>query len=218
MTIPDFMMLAAACAPAIHPTTLSAIIMQESQGHVYAIGINGNHKLSHQPSTLSEAITIAEKLKHDGHNFDIGLGQINVKNLEWLDMSLFDLFDPCKNLKALQIILTHCYERTRMKYSSEQTALQAALSCYSMRDFKNNFTKFYMQKITSYAAVQIPALVSVGNESQKFVKLHTGEPERTVKTESFSDSPEELADAFAHKSSGVLDAFTTKGTFPLKKQ
>ncbi|WP_455481880.1 lytic transglycosylase domain-containing protein [Bartonella sp. B35(2025)] len=209
MTIPDFMMLAATCAPTIHPTTLSSVVMQESQGNAYAISIDGNQKLSHQPSTFEEAITIAERLKNDGHNFDIGLGQINVKNLGWLGMSLSDLFDPCKNLKAVQIILTHCYERAKSMYNFEQTALKAALNCYNTRDFKNGFTSAYVQKIAANVGVKVPALTSVDNELQKFVKQNTKMQEKTVKVKSIT-TQEELADAFTHKTSGVQDAFTKK--------
>ncbi|WP_336287511.1 MULTISPECIES: lytic transglycosylase domain-containing protein [unclassified Bartonella] len=218
MTILDFMALAAACAPAVHPTTLSVVVKNESQGHVYAIGINGNHKLSHQPSTFEEAVTTAEKLKQDGHNFDIGLGQINVKNLEWLDMSLSDLFDPCKNLKAVQMVLTHCYERAVSKYDSEQTALQAALSCYNTRDFEHDFTSAYVKKGTLSAEMKIPAFTPENNESLEFVQLHAEPQKQTVRVISSAFSQEEVADAFTHKTSSAHDAFAAENSSLLEKR
>ncbi|EJF84444.1 lytic transglycosylase domain-containing protein [Candidatus Bartonella washoeensis] len=208
MTVPSFMMLAAVCAPAIHPTTLSTVVMQKSRGHIYAIGLHNNQKLSYQPSTFKEAIATAEQLKKNGHNFDIGLGQINIKNLEWLGMSLSDLFDPCKNLKAVQAVLTHCYERAMSKYKSEQTALQAALSCYNTGNFKSGFTNAYVQKVDSVVGVKVPALLD--KELQESLQIHTGEAGKTIKVELLSTTSEELADAFAHKISGVRDAFTTE--------
>ncbi|EJF79806.1 type IV secretion system lytic transglycosylase VirB1 [Candidatus Bartonella washoeensis] len=214
MTVPNFMMLAAACAPAIHSTTLSAVVMQKSRGHIYAIGLQNDQKLSYQPSTFKEAIAIAEQLKKNGHNFDMGLGQINVKNLEWLGMSLSDLFDPCKNLKAVQIVLMHCYERAVSKYNSEQAALQAALSCYDTGNFKSSSTNTYVQKNASYVALKVPALL--GEESQESIKIHTRKAEETIKVELFSVASEDLPDAFAHKTSGVRDAFITGDSLHLE--
>ncbi|WP_406604067.1 lytic transglycosylase domain-containing protein [Bartonella gliris] len=214
MTVPSFMMLAAACAPAIHPATLSTIVMQKSQGHIYAIGLHNDQKLSYQPSTFKEAVATAEQLKQSGHNFDIGLGQINVKNLESLGMSLSDLFDPCKNLKAVQTVLTHCYKRAVSKYSSEQTALQAALSCYNTENFKGGSTNTYVQKNASYVEVKVPALLD--QESQESIQIHTGEAEKTIKTELLSTTSEEVPDAFTHKASGVRDAFKTGDSLHLE--
>ncbi|WP_455477909.1 lytic transglycosylase domain-containing protein [Bartonella sp. B10] len=208
MIISDFMMLATACAPAIHPITLSAVVMKESRGDVYAVSINNHQKISPQPSSFEEAITTAEQLRHDGHNLNIGLGQISVKNLEWLGMSLSDLFNPCKNLEAIQIILTHCYERAKLEYDSEQSALKDALNCYSVGNGERGFA---MQKIASYVGVEVPALASIGDEEQEFVKLNTGEPKKLVKMKSGSvTSREELEDAFTNEASGVHDAFTAK--------
>ncbi len=215
MIVPDFMMLAAACAPAVHPTTLSAIVMQESRGHIYAIGVNGNYELLQQPSSFNEAVATAEQLKKDGHNFDMGLGQINVKNLKLLGMSLSDLFDPCKNLKVVQTILTHCYKQEMSKYSSEQAALQAALSCYNTRNSNSDFTTISVQEISSHVIVKVPALVS--NDLQETLQLHTERPEHVIETESLLPSSEESVDAFMHKESRVSDAFTTEEPSSLER-
>ncbi|WP_455476222.1 lytic transglycosylase domain-containing protein [Bartonella sp. B17] len=207
----DFMVLAAACAPAIHPTTLSAVVMQESQGNIYAIGINGNYKLPHQPSTFEEAIATAEQLKRSGYNFDVGLGQINIRNLEWLGMSLSDLFDPCKNLKAVQTVLVHCYERAMLKYSSGQAALQAALSCYNTGNFKRGFINKYVQKVASRVGVKVPVLMPIdSDEVQEFVQHQTKTQEQTVNVKPSIVPQEELVDAFKSKASSVHDAFTVK--------
>ncbi|MGF7157149.1 lytic transglycosylase domain-containing protein [Bartonella heixiaziensis] len=212
MTVPSFMILAAACAPAIHPMMLSAVVMQESRGSIYAVGLNDDHKLSHQSSTLKEVIAITKKLKQDGHNFDMGLGQINAKNLKWFSMSLSNLFDPCKNFKAAQAALTYCYERAILACSSEQTALQAALSYYNTVSFKsgsiNLSTNAYVQKVASYVGEKIP--VRLSQKPQKSIELHTAEPEQAIKTEPLSSTSEELPDAFTQKESGAHDAFTVE--------
>ncbi|WP_208433595.1 lytic transglycosylase domain-containing protein [Bartonella taylorii] len=209
MTIPNFMMLLATCAPTIHPTTLSAVVMQKSQGYIYAIGFNDAHKLSYQPSTFQEEIATAEKLMHNRHIFDISLGQINVNNLELVCISLSDLFYPCKNLKAAQVILTYCY-------SFEKTALQAALSYYNTRNFNSGFSTASVQKVSSHTGVKVPTLV--GEELQETLQLHTKGQEHIIETEPLLPSSEESADVFTHKASGVRDAFTAEDPSSLEKQ
>ncbi|EIJ6113758.1 lytic transglycosylase domain-containing protein [Salmonella enterica] len=212
MALAEFAVLAAMCAPAIHPTTLSAVVTQESRGNIYAIGINGDYKLPRQPRTLEEAIVTAEQLKKDGHNFDAGLGQINVKNLEWLGMSIADLFDPCKNLKGAQTVLADCYERAVPQYGEGQAALQAALSCYNTGNFKRGFANGYVQKVASHVGVRVPALAPVDGKPQEPVQLRA-----VAKGEAVQAPPaktrEGLDDAFTHKTSGVRDAFSAADAF-----
>ncbi|WP_208432950.1 lytic transglycosylase domain-containing protein [Bartonella taylorii] len=216
MTIPNFMMLLATCAPTIHPTTFPAVVMQKSQDYVYVIGFNDCHKLSHQPSTFQKEIATAEKLMHNCHNFDISLGQINVNNLELVCTSYSDLFDPCKNLKAAQVILTYCYKQAVSKYSFERTALQAALSYYKTRNFNGGFSTASVQKVSSHTGVKVPTLV--GEELQETLQLHTKGQEHIIETEPLLPSSEEPADVFTHKASGVRDAFTAEDPSSLEKQ
>ena len=127
----DFTDLATQCAPEVHITTLSSIVQHESSANPYAIGINGNISLPRQPKNKTEAIATAEWLKANGHDFDAGLGQINIRNLDRLGMSIPDLFDPCANLRSAATVLTDCYKRALVRYEPGQPALHAALSCYN---------------------------------------------------------------------------------------
>ncbi|BBL53940.1 hypothetical protein MF1_11980 [Bartonella quintana] len=192
MIVPSFMVLAAAYVPSIHPTIFSV-----------------------QPFTFEEAVVKTEKFKQSGHNFGTSLGQINVKNLEWFCMSRFigcvNLFDFCKNLKAVRIVLTHCYERAMSEYNnSEQTPLQAALNFYNRGSFKSSLSNAYVQKIASHVAEKAPALLS--EKLQQSVQFSTKESEQTMKTEALPSSSEELEDAFTHETSSVRDAFTTENS------
>lgn len=213
MALAEFAMIAAMCAPAIHPTTLSAVVTQESRGNIYAIGINGDYKLPRQPQSLEEAIATAEELKSAGHNFDAGLGQINIKNLEWLGMSISDLFDPCENLKGAQTVLLDCYERAVPRYGEGQGALQAALSCYNTGNFQRGFSNGYVQKVASHVGVAVPAIEPITDNVQQPAKLQAV-PKGVAKTTPKPTKPREgLADAFAHEASGVQDAFNADDAF-----
>lgn len=213
MALAEFAVIAAMCAPAIHPTTLSAVVTQESRGNIYAIGINGDYKLPRQPRTLEEAVATADQLLRDGHNFDAGLGQINSKNFGWLGLSTRDLFDPCKNLKAAQTVLADCYERAVPTYGEGQAALQAALSCYNTGNFKRGFANGYVQKVASHVGVKVPALAPVSGEAAEPAKLRAVPKGAAPEAPPPAKPREGLADAFTHKVSGVRDAFTVEDAF-----
>ena len=78
-------------------STLAAIVRHESaRQSILQSGSNGGVRLPRQPRNKSEAVATAEWLKTNGYDFDAGVGQINVRNLGWLGMSIGDLFDPAQ--------------------------------------------------------------------------------------------------------------------------
>lgn len=199
----EFRELAGRCAPNVHLTTLSAIVMQESGARPLAIGINGGTvKLSRQPRTKAEAIATATWLRKAGHNFDAGLGQINVKNMEWLGLDVADLFDPCSNLRAASVVIGDCYDRASRRYGQGQYALRAALSCYNTGSFSRGFANGYVGKVGSRLGVAIPALGTS-------VALNSAPAEEPAP----ASAGREMADAFSRSSAvrvadAGLDAFT----------
>lgn len=163
----QFRDLAAQCAPWVHPTTLSAVVMQESRANPLAIGVNGSFKLKRQPRDKAEAVATARWLKENGHNFDAGLGQINVNNMGWLGLDFADLFDPCANLRGAGLVLSDCYTRASRNYGAGQKALMAALSCYNTGDFGRGLRNGYVGKVASRAGVQVPALTAPSTAQTK---------------------------------------------------
>jgi type IV secretion system protein VirB1 len=151
--------LALTCAPNIHPATLSALVQHESSANQYAIGVNDPaHRLSHQPSSLDRAVSVARALIADGVNFDAGLGQINVRNWGWLGLTAETVFDPCTNLTAAQTVLSECYARALKTHRPTQQALRAALSCYNTGDLTRGFKNGYVGRVLAAAGIQVPAL------------------------------------------------------------
>jgi len=135
----DFVPLADQCAPAVSPQTMAAVVRVESGYNPYAIGVVGGH-LQRQPRTQAEAISTARELNKTGWNFSVGLGQVNRYNLPKYGLDLDQAFDPCTNLHAASSILTDCYTRALAQYTSQNQALQAALSCY----YSGNFTRGFL--------------------------------------------------------------------------
>lgn len=212
----EFALLAQECAPQVHVKTLAAIVRHESAANPFAIGVNGGVRLPRQPKSKAEAIATAEWLKANGHDFDGGIGQINVRNLGWLGMSIEDLFDPCANLKGAATVLGDCYSRATAKYEAGQPALHAALSCYNTGNFNKGFKNGYVMKVAANAALAIPALVPIGQNPGEPVKLRPSAHPRASKSATNAGSRERkqpgsgghtgLKDAF---SGSIGDAFAT---------
>lgn len=143
----DFFVLAQECAPTVHPSTLAAIVQTESQFRPFAIGINDNKSLPSQPKNANEAVAAAKALIAQGHNIDLGLGQINSANLNWLGLSVEDAFDPCVNLAASAHILAQNYMRAHVQTREPQAALQQALSAYNTGSFMKGFGNGYVSRV-----------------------------------------------------------------------
>lgn len=152
----DFFALAQTCAPDVHPTTMAAVAHVESSFNPYAIGVVGG-ALVRQPQNKEEAVATAQSLEKAGYNFSVGVGQVNRHNLRKYGLTYETAFEPCSNLRAGASILRACYERAKTRFSDDQTALQAAFSCYYSGNFSTGFRPdfagqpSYVQKILNSA-------------------------------------------------------------------
>jgi len=124
-----FSELAAKCAPTVHPSTLKALIGNESTFNPYAIGVVGTH-LERQPQSLSEAVATVEQLERDGKRYSMGLGQLLVTNMRARGLSYEDVFEPCRNLQAISKLLVEYYKQALTTSSEKQEALLKSLSMY----------------------------------------------------------------------------------------
>ena len=97
------------CAPMVAPTTIAAIIQIESGGNSLAIGVNAAGVKKPHPKTIQEAVIIASYYIQQGYTVDLGLMQINSRNLKGLGLTLEQALDPCQNIQAGSRILTRSY-------------------------------------------------------------------------------------------------------------
>ena len=101
--------LASQCAPTIAPETVLAIIQTESSGDPFALNVNGSRQPVRQ-SNAADAAATARRYVAAGYSVDLGLGQINSRNMRWLGLTWETVFDPCTNIAALGQILTANYK------------------------------------------------------------------------------------------------------------
>ena len=154
MDASTFLALVLSCAPQVHADFARALVSTESSFNPWAIGVVGG-ALTRQPQQKLEALSTARALALGGHNFSVGLSQINVSNFARLGLTLESAFDPCTNLAAMQSVLLECLDRTPRPtptHDVDQSSLQRALSCYYSGNFVTGFRHGYVHKVLQAAA------------------------------------------------------------------
>lgn len=150
--------LAQACAPAVAPETLLAVARAESGFDPNVVAANGTPRRVYHPGSAGAAAALAGQLIAAGRNLDLGLGQINSRNLRRLGLSLADAFQPCRNLTASARVLQDAYRRAAPRPGDEQRGLRAALSIYNTGDATRGLRNGYVARITTAAATVVPAI------------------------------------------------------------
>jgi type IV secretion system protein VirB1 len=171
------LLLAHNCAPSVAPETLISVAHVESRFDPLAIGVNGRTPRALHPASREAAIEQASRLIGAGSNVDLGLAQINGKNLGWLGLTVADAFDPCRNLAAAAKVLVANYTGAAQSASGEQVALKAAISMYNTGDRSRGFRNGYVQKVSRAAAYIVPALAPDATEDPPASVLPTDPPE-----------------------------------------
>lgn len=152
LTSEAVLQLAAQCAPQAAAETLLAVARAESGLDPLAIGVNGPlpHRL--RVPSREAAIEATTALIARGGNVDLGLAQINSRNLEHLNLSVADAFDPCRSLAAGATLLESSYRTVRTHAPDDQTALRIALSVYNTGDRARGFRNGYVARVERSAA------------------------------------------------------------------
>lgn len=173
MLMPELLLsLSLACAPMVHPDTALRLVKHESGNNPFAIGINGPYRLWPQPKSREQAVATAQMLVNAGLSIDMGLGQINSRNLPWLGLTLETVFDPCQNLRAMQVVLLKGYEKAAKTHGPGQQALVAALSTYNTghpeRGVRNGYVaSVFKTPVTPFMQLPGPLEMTVQGNSAK---------------------------------------------------
>ena len=151
----------AACAPHVSPVTLAAIIRVESAGRPLAININKGPRVP-PARTATEAATVARSWIARGYSVDLGLMQVNSRNLARLGVSVEQMFEPCANIAAGAYIHSNNYRAAAKVRGDGQHALRDALSAYNTGDFRRGYTNGYVEKYynMTYSNIRIAPPIS----------------------------------------------------------
>ena len=170
LDLPLMFALASACAPAVAPETLIAVDRVESGFDPLAIGVGGPRPTQIHSASKAEAVATATRLIARGANVDLGLGQINARNLGPLGLTISDAFDPCRNLAASGQVLAADYDRAGPRAGAEQAALRTTLSFYNTGDATRGVRNGYVAKVMAAAGGRVPPLAPGTTEASEVTK------------------------------------------------
>ena len=156
----------AECAPQVHPRTMDAVVQVESHGRVLALNVNRLRTQPPQPATADAAAQAAEAWIARGYSVDIGLGQLNSRNLATLGLTVRAALDPCTNLRGAAAILAANYAGAVQRVGEGQLALGMALSAYNTGSYDRGFNNGYVARYAVPAlsgAAPIPPRASQGH-------------------------------------------------------
>ena len=91
--------LAGHCAQTVAPETLLTFAQAESGLDPLQLHDNTTGS-SLRPETEAQAIAVATQLSGAGHSVDLGLLQINNRNLAWLGLTIVEAFELCPSMRA----------------------------------------------------------------------------------------------------------------------
>ncbi len=146
--------LASQCAPNVAPQTVAAIVQTESHGRPFALNVNGGSQPPEQNDAVSAAAT-ARRYVAAGYSVDLGLGQVNSRNMRALGLTWETVFDPCTNIAALGRVLTQNYSAA-IPGRDPQTALRVAFSLYNTGSSSRGFRNGYVAKVVGNAGFAEP--------------------------------------------------------------
>lgn len=166
------------CAPMVHPYTMEQIVKRESGGDPLAIHVNRlPENLQPRPQSTSEAVSAAYAWIAKGYSVDMGLVQLNSKNLSKLSLKVEQVLGTsteviCTNLAAGGAILASGYGMAVKRFGGGQLALQVALSLYNTGTMENGFLNGYVAKyysIPSMDVVNSPKIVKATSRRRRFL-------------------------------------------------
>ena len=136
--------------PYAHRSVMSAIVKVESGGNPWAININKlGVRLLAQPKTKEEAIKWVDWFNDRGYNIDVGIAQVNIKNIKRMGYNPTDFLDPCLNLKVASQILLGNYKSSSKLTNNTNDAVKLAISAYNTGNFRSGFANGYVGKVVN---------------------------------------------------------------------
>lgn len=139
-----------ACSdPYAHRSIMSAIVKVESGGNPWAININSKKgtRLLYQAKTEEQAQAWVRWFVANGYNIDIGIAQINIKNIQKNNLDPVSFLDPCTNLKMAGQILKSNYNTATKSSGNSDDAVKKAISAYNTGNFRYGFSNGYVGKV-----------------------------------------------------------------------
>lgn len=164
------------CVPHMVQASMQSIVQVESKGNPFALNLNNGYKLQFQPKSEAQAKKWIIALEKNDYNFDIGLAQVNIKNVHKYGYNAVDLLNPCISLKLGSKILVSNYHNALPVSKSSGEALQKAISAYNTGNFHSGFNNGYVHRVYAVSKNTLLAF----NDNSDIPPIISSKAERTI--------------------------------------
>lgn len=188
------------CVPSIAQASMMSIVQIESRGNPLALGLNKGYKLQFQPQTKAQAHKWVEYLDKHNYNFDIGLAQVNIKNINKSEYSATDVLDPCTNLKLGSSILIKNYTNALVYSKSSSEAWQKAISAYNTGNFHSGFTNGYVGRVYANTNKTLLALNNSNSDIPPIIDKHPQKYKSRLNMPSIPNTPDASTSPYRSRS------------------
>jgi type IV secretion system protein VirB1 len=169
--------LAQQCAPGIAPEAIMSIVTVESR--LDPLAINVNHVGRLRAKSEDEAVELAIRWITAGYSVDVGLAQVNSRNLGWTGLSIASAFEPCANLTAADKILELAYARASRE-ASGLDAISRTFSLYNTGDTASGFRNNYVARVWRAAEDVVPQIRDASSSAAATSPAPAGEEHGTT--------------------------------------
>ena len=159
LALTSVMALAQQCAPGIAPEAIVSVANVESSFDTLAINVN--HVGRFRASNAGDAVAIATRWIRAGYSVDLGIAQINSKNLAWSGLTVATAFDACSNLAAAEKILSANYARASQTYQGLE-AISRSFSLYNTGSTTLGYRNDYVNRVWRAAERLVPQMRGIG--------------------------------------------------------
>lgn len=188
------------CVPNIAQASMLAIVQVESKGNPLALNLNKGYRLQFQPQSKVQAQKWIEYLDKHNYNFDIGLAQVNIKNVNKYGHKATELLDPCTNLKIGSSILIKSYTSALPGSKSPDEAWQKAISAYNTGNFHSGFTNGYVGRVYANTNKTVLALNDNSTDIPLIIDNHAKKDKTQIKTPAVSDNTSTQPNPYSSRS------------------
>lgn len=135
--------------PYAHRSVMTAIVKVESGGNPWAININSKNgqRLLYPAKSLEQAQAWIRWFVANNYNIDIGIAQINIKNIQKQGLDPVTFLEPCTNLKMAGQILKANYVSAAKNSANSDDAVKKAISAYNTGNGRDGFRNGYVGKV-----------------------------------------------------------------------
>jgi type IV secretion system protein VirB1 len=180
--------LARACAPRIAPEAMLSIVSVESGFDPLAINVNHVGRL--HAGSAQDAAQLAGRWIAAGYSVDLGLAQINSRNLASTGLSVARAFEACANLGAAGQILEADYARAGRE-TVGIGAISRTFSLYNSGSTRTGFANHYVGAVWQ-AANQVLARMAGTSPAESTTIPPATEP-GSIRSASFVVAPSDVS-------------------------